>query len=364
MDNTNKRMRQNTRFIINPCLEFACAIRWIGEEHKLLSYAKEMNYKIEPKDEQLINKIKANMSRYVKQELEYFYNIAPICTYPVAFIADNQEIQTVDELLKKMEQADLTVVFKYLGGIFIYEYAQGLNGEWSKVIDSLDKMYNYIEKTVICTNEKKQQLLECFRNPEETKLRLCFMFKQFYEKAYAPFEKEILDMLAIEKEKYTSIFNANPEIFYKNYILDFSKKTKGIWNFKIDIHVSILYQIQFWVLNLHDYIKNRGIIILGARNDKYNNNLLIKDEVEKFLKVLADKRRVDIIKLLAEKICYGYEIANILKLTPATVNYHMTFIMDAGLITLERENNKVLYKLDKEKVKLLFRQAERIILKE
>ncbi|KOF56675.1 hypothetical protein AGR56_08120 [Clostridium sp. DMHC 10] len=190
------------------------------------------------------------------------------------------------------------------------------------------------------------------------------MFKQFYEKAYAPFEKEILDMLAIEKEKYTSIFNANPEIFYKNYILDFSKKTKGIWNFKIDIHVSILYQIQFWVLNLHDYIKNRGIIILGARNDKYNNNLLIKDEVEKFLKVLADKRRVDIIKLLAEKICYGYEIANILKLTPATVNYHMTFIMDAGLITLERENNKVLYKLDKEKVKLLFRQAERIILKE
>lgn len=364
LKNINSKIIKTTRFIINPCLEFVCAIRIVGDEKNLRDYAKEMNFQIEDKDNELIDRLKEKVSKYVIQELQYFFDIVPVFIYPAAFVADNKELETVEALLEKMEGADLPLVFKYLGGLFIGEYAKGLHEDWGKIDNDIDKMREYIEEADIEEKDKKEKLLEFFRYPEETKQRLCFMFRQFYEKAYYDMESEILKALQSEKDKYIALFNNAPENFYHKYLWDFFNSTDGKWEFKIDIHVSILFQISFWALNMHDYKKKPGIIVLGARMDNFLNKLEINDEVDKFLKVLSDKRRIEIIKLLSEKVYYGYEIANILKLTPATINYHMVFIMEARLISIQREDNKVLYNLDKERVRMLFKETEKVLLKE
>ena len=364
MNTIKENMLNSTHFIINPCLEFVSALRTIGDEKKLRTIAEEMNFQITDEDNKLIGALKEKISKYVLHELKYFFDIVPIYIYPAAFIADYEELNTVEALLNKMENADLETVFKYLGGIFIGEYVKGFHEEWEKVDKNINKMRLYIENADIEEKDKKEKLLECMQYPEETKQRLCFLFRQFYEKSYCNIEKSLLEALQLEKEKYTALFKENPEAFYSKYFSNYFSSTDGQWNFKVNIHVSILYQITFWTLNLHDYIKKPGIVILGARMDKFENSLETNAQVNKFLKVLSDKRRVDIIKLLSQKSYYGYEFAGILKLTPATVNYHMSFILDAGLVSIERRDNKILYNLDKGKVKLLLKEMGKILLKE
>lgn len=365
MNDLKNKMLLNTHFILSPSLEFVSALRMAADEKNLINIAKEMNFHISEEDNELFEILKRNVSKYILNEFQYFSDILPIYIYPAAFRADNDDADTVEELLRKMEAADITIVFKYLGGIFISEYVKGLHDEWAKIDNDIDKMRKYIEAAEIDEIEKKEKFLECIENPEETKQRLCFMFRQFYKKAYINIEEKLLEALKYEKEKYSAMFTANPEEFYRKYLLNYFKSTDGEWNYKINIHVSILYQITFWVLNLHDYIKKAGTVVIGARIDEFINAQQLKDQVDKFLKVLSDKRRIDIIKLLAEKKYYGYEFANILKLTPATVNYHMSFILDAGLVSIEHEdNNKVMFVLDKQKVKKLFKETEKMLLKE
>ena len=201
LKNIKSQMLASTNFIVNPCLEFACSIRLLDNEKNLMNMLKEFNFQFSNEDKNLIDRLKTNISNYVRSEFEYFYDILPVYVYPTAFIADYDDIKTIDELLEKMESADISLVFKYIGGIFISEYEKGLHDEWDKVDKDLDKMKSYIENADIEESEHKKKLLECFEYPEETKQRLCFMFRQFYETSYSNIENEIFEKLKKEKEK-------------------------------------------------------------------------------------------------------------------------------------------------------------------
>ncbi|WDC84248.1 winged helix-turn-helix domain-containing protein [Caloramator sp. mosi_1] len=113
----------------------------------------------------------------------------------------------------------------------------------------------------------------------------------------------------------------------ERYFLNFFKIENETWQYKLNIHISLFKEIYFWVLNMHDYKEKFGWVLLGINTDKlvYKNKL--QEQVDNFLKVLSDTRRVKIIKLLAKRPYYGYEIASILNLTPATVNHHMNFYL-------------------------------------
>lgn len=83
----------------------------------------------------------------------------------------------------------------------------------------------------------------------------------------------------------------------------------------------------------------------GEEKDKLQSNLMI-------YKNLCDKNRFEILKLLTEENRYSQgDIAKILGITNATVSYHMSFLIGAKLITLDKKNKKAFYTLNKEILK-------------
>lgn len=360
----DENITSNVKFKINSCLEFACAVQLIGRLEKFYSLAQEMNYIPSIEDNEIIDKINLSISKYVKQEMDYFCDICSIENILAAYIADNVGLDDVGALLKLMETSNEVTFFNYLGGIFIGEYESSLHDSWCQINNDLNKMSDYIQKVIINDLDKKEKIFECFRNPEETKKRLCFLFTQFYEKSYKPIEGAILHELKNGLIKYKQLLNSNPEDFLKKYFLDFFKPENAKWEYKFNIHISFFKQISFWVINFHDYINKDGWIVLGIRSYEFYSKDQLKDNVDKFLKALSDKRRLSIIKILSQSSYYGYEIAGLLELTPATVSYHMTFLMDADIVSFDRIENKVYYILNKAKVKELFIQCEKMLLNE
>lgn len=70
----------------------------------------------------------------------------------------------------------------------------------------------------------------------------------------------------------------------------------------------------------------------------------MNDQVKLF-KALADPSRLKILNRLLESPMYVEVLAERLELTPSTVSFHLKKLLDAGLVTKEKDQYYVLYSL-------------------
>lgn len=77
-----------------------------------------------------------------------------------------------------------------------------------------------------------------------------------------------------------------------------------------------------------------------------------KEELLKVGKVLADKSKLEILELVSNNPAFGKEIASELKLSTATISYHVNQLVELGFLKLELISGKIYYKLDKERVSI------------
>lgn len=88
----------------------------------------------------------------------------------------------------------------------------------------------------------------------------------------------------------------------------------------------------------------------------------MSEELVTFFKALADKNRLKIVGLLAEKPYSVEELATLLNLKPPTVSHHLSKLVDVGLVSSHAESYYNVYQLDqemlKEKTRSMFSQQE------
>lgn len=86
------------------------------------------------------------------------------------------------------------------------------------------------------------------------------------------------------------------------------------------------------------------------------------EELVAFFKALADKNRLKIVGLLAEKPYSVEELATLLGLKPPTISHHLAKLEQAGLVISHTESYYSVYQLDRSmleaKTRTLFSQQE------
>jgi predicted transcriptional regulator len=88
----------------------------------------------------------------------------------------------------------------------------------------------------------------------------------------------------------------------------------------------------------------------------------MSEELVTFFKALADKNRLKIVGLLAEKPYSVEELAALLGLKPPTISHHLGKLVEAGLIKSHTESYYSVYQLDQSaleaKTRTMFSQQE------
>lgn len=56
------------------------------------------------------------------------------------------------------------------------------------------------------------------------------------------------------------------------------------------------------------------------------------------MKAISDKRRLDIIKLIKNESLCGQDLAERIGLSPATISHHMSSLVSAGFIHVDKQN--------------------------
>lgn len=121
----------------------------------------------------------------------------------------------------------------------------------------------------------------------------------------------------------------------------------------IDIIPSVVHYNSL-MLNINDKGSSKISIHCGLAIDvdKLNDVHFFNDDMEarleNFIKVINDKSKLKIIELLKEHEMYGAQLAHALNLKTPTISYHIDALMNAGIVSARRDNNRIHYTYNKE----------------
>lgn len=85
------------------------------------------------------------------------------------------------------------------------------------------------------------------------------------------------------------------------------------------------------------------------------------DYAMKVLKILSDSSKFEILSYIKDKKAYGSELAKQLNLTTATISHHMSALLKAGLVRMEKEDTKVFYSGNTEAIEEVLDYCRKIL---
>lgn len=175
---------------------------------------------------------------------------------------------------------------------------------------------------------------------------------------------------------YDSLFSDLLQLYEKEFIAGekdlyqrFSEKM-GLTFIENEIDTNILptiaYGASFMIGEINDSSFQHIYILWGVDILHTAGHLGQSDTTESLcmvLKTLSDKSKFDILCYLSKnKRAYGAQIAKAMKLTTATISYHMQALMDHNLIHVEKQDNRLYYSVNQEKLSEYLHRVEQKIL--
>ena len=84
----------------------------------------------------------------------------------------------------------------------------------------------------------------------------------------------------------------------------------------------------------------------------------------KTLKVMGDKSKFEILRILSDDHKFGLELAQALDISTATISHHMSQLEEMDLIRCERDSNRVYYSLNRETVEYVVKNLSKLFLED
>lgn len=202
-------------------------------------------------------------------------------------------------------------------------------------LDTIDAILN-----LEINNDKIIQLLQAFRNPEH-----------YIDIILTDINKIIPHL----KTLYNQYFVTGSLEYFNNATI--SKMLSGIYSDEKQEYLILPSVTSFDLLrmNIDDQRKENaaimfvGILIDNKKVAEFSFFDNIEERLSYFTKVINDKSKMKIVELLKEKEMYGAQIAEALNLKTSTISYHIDTLLNAGIISATKVDNRVIYTYDKDK---------------
>jgi DNA-binding transcriptional ArsR family regulator len=354
-------------FIFSKPLELLYAVTMVAYIDKLTKDMDKKHKKIFKDTISTVDKMQTKLTSYMNWEMQYFfhkysciYSTTMGVTIYMKYLLHNHEIKSIEEMLQAIDDSDEKVMLSYMIEDLYYEnYNRNIRDVYNldKIINNPLELIEIIGNLDLLDIDVKQKLIESIENPQETKKRYVMFLRQFYEKAYLPFEDDIDKSVEPALKLYYQEFRSNPEKFSRKYFL----KDINVFGQEILIHVSYFKCLgsDYWATK-----KGTECLIFGSESWKFISEEPEREKILAFLKAIADKRRMNIIELLAEKSWYVNEIAEEIGMSAATTSYHLTNLHELGIVDFDRVEHRFYYYLNKARLRELFHEAMKIYLHE
>ncbi|MDP4144464.1 MAG: metalloregulator ArsR/SmtB family transcription factor [Bacillota bacterium] len=333
---------KNINFKVHMPMEFLYSLFASGTEKLFYEMIREFELEPNKKIVTYIAEMKKGLSRFMHQELDYFFDLSGLGYIFYKIILNHPELDNIEQLLNILKNLNPNELVLYVIESVCKNNIPNEDREDYKLLKyDTDRMLALINMTSFQDPQRKLRVIEALQNPEEIQQRFHFLLSQFYIKSFKPIEREILDILTEEKNNYVDLFKANQKLFLEQYLsLD-----------SFDCNTNLIIHLSFFkYVSWHSYSLFKPELpdwfILGIYSNLLFEKNLSAEKLSYFFKSLSDPNRIEIIKLLAERPWFGQELAEKLNITPATISYHMGFLQQIGAVTFKRADNRSYYSLN------------------
>lgn len=301
---------------------------------------------------------------FSKERLDFFFKDLNLNDLSIADILLLNQNRFLDISLEEQ----LTLIKNMSYKEKIYNFAQ--------LLSSNDIAGTELKNTEIASFEELVSLISSLDTSIENKwnIQLAFLnINSLIEELSSMLNTCVLELKKYDKElsKLTKDFTDYWEPFIEqNDILHFLTSSLnydlGSGYEEIIVCHSILNpsNISFSLDNDNIY---KNVIKIGVLfNDKFtietrvNSNHL---EVYQNLKLLGDKSKFDILVSIKDTSAYGQELSEKFNLSTSTISYHMTALINARFVKVEKKNNRIYYSMNKDILENFLNEVNNLLLK-
>ena len=204
----------------------------------------------------------------------------------------------------------------------------------------------------------KQLYYEFTTYPEGIVNRMIYSLEFIYHHFFEKNERNLTQQLENIQKKHQALLNENPEEFI-NAILFQSKESLSNEHSSIRIFVGNYYGDKISVAyGNHDEV----YFFYGVAAEKKLYSDQHQTQYEELIKSLADDTRRNLIRFLMHAPHYNKEISDHLGITTATISYHISRLVDLGIIRMKyQEGKRIYYQVDSERFNQLFEGLKRYL---
>lgn len=319
--------------LVNAAARYAC-------RERVEKTLEDIDYNYDMGIVEWIGEIRPLITSFMERELEDLFgdmNLNRVC---LTILIEEREIKEPGEFLDILK--DMT------GRDYLKLVYNSVDMDFSKGIDSLkDEISRTIDEKYI------RAVYDMVENPDETIERIYYILKKFYEGVFSKYEDRVKSILSDKLEEHRKIYESMGDKFIKIVAPlgdSFWKKYKNV-----DLYLTYFFEAMATGSSISE---DKLFVIYGYRMEYRVDRELISERRKLLFKVLADEKRVEVIKLISKRPWYGNELAQHLKITTATLSYHMSKLVFIDIVSIEEgENNRVYYKLDRDKLRKAFEEA-------
>ncbi|WP_339204912.1 ArsR family transcriptional regulator [Paenibacillus sp. FSL K6-3182] len=345
-------------------IEFLVTMKFVAQFEHMKAFAREIHFTLDDEMIRMAETANASMSNYVKAEIAALFGdnmFKERLDYVMVmlFVEERDKLNSSEDFLAFYRDKPASeLVFHLAAAKYNDENMEWTKGrDWGAISKDAELLYELVAGCELPDQAEHAALLEHIRFSAEYKQRTLFIMEQFHRYAYMPMRDRLKELGEAGAVKYRALFDEQPE----RAIRDITKMDVDLVDKETAVHVSYFSQVRVGI-HRDDREGHSNLVVIGINNDAFAWRNEDQETIERFLKVIADRRRLELIELLRHKNYYGNELAQEMGLTPAAISYHTNMLFDLNLIQLIRVDNRIYYELDKEKIAYYWEQTRRKLL--
>ncbi len=315
------------RAYYSPVIEIVCAIHILTDpaHHQFeIKWAEDLLSKLSKEERQSLEIIK----RFPASGIEL-----------LNFVLDSGELEDIDKFIDHIKNADILDFYFYILNEEIDK------NKIQKAFTDNKERYKIQEKIKWIIEE--ESLMNFFDNPDHIKSSILNIFEAISRNGFNEKLTLVKDKMQ-EGIKYVNLFLGKDNI---ETVLEkiSGRPRKSFLGYKeYNIIPSYFVSPRF----IRIYSGDKLFIVFDCRVTRDKKEALL-DELSSILKVIDDKSRMEILRILVNNKSYGKALSDIIGISTPTVSHHLEILKQAGFVKEEKIRNIKYFTADKERLKMV-----------
>jgi DNA-binding transcriptional ArsR family regulator len=309
----------------SPVIELVCALH-------LLTDAAHHQFELKWAEE-----ILAGFNENEKKALEIIKLFPANGIELLNFVLDSGELLDIEAFLKHIESSDVVDFFFYI----LNEQIE--KSKISRAFSEIKERYKIQEKIKWLIDDN--QLMDFFQNYENIKQKTILILSTIAKKGFA-------EKLLKSQERMEGGIEYIKSYLGKDTIDSVLEKVSGrprkyFAGFReYNIIPSYFVSPRF----IRVFSGDRLYVVFDCRVTRDKTQAML-EELSTILKVIDDKSRLEMLKILVNNKSYGKAIADVIGISTPTVSHHLDILKQSGFVKEEKIRNIKYFYADKEKLK-------------